>query len=261
MTLSGTRTLLVMKRFGRAGRGARAPGVAGDRDPEPLLEDLAAQGRVQGAADVRPVGRDRDEPDEGAAGEDRGRHGDVLEVAGPDPRVVGDHEVALAPVLRGVLGEERVEGPRQGADERRARDGRFGERPPLAVEHHHREVLRLADGDGVGGADHGRGGLVHDREEPAPHDLDVARRESVRLRRLVRTRLRLLPHRRPLLRLRPRPRPRGRRHRRSASRTIRRFACSSSPKRAPGGTTVVVCRSTTRAGPGKRSSGASPSRR
>ena len=195
--------------------GVAAPpaGVAGDRDPEALLEDLAAEGRVEGAPDVRPVGGDRDEPDEGAAGEDRGRHGDVLEVAGADPRVVGDDEVAFAPVRRRVLGEERVEGPGQGADEGGARDRGLGEGPSVPIEHHHREVLRLADGDGVGGADHGRRRLVHDREEPAPDDLDVARRESVLLRRRVRVRLRCLPHRRLLLRLCPRP-P-GRRHLRS----------------------------------------------
>ena len=64
------------------------------RDLDAFLEDLARLQRVLGAADVADVPDRADEADELAIAEHRRQHRDIEQMAGAEPRIVGDQHVA-----------------------------------------------------------------------------------------------------------------------------------------------------------------------
>ncbi len=86
----------------------------GDQD---ALGDQLGRAQRGCAADVRGVGHGAGERDEPSVVEDRGDHGDVGQVPGRGPRVVGDDAVALAPLVRREPVEDECrEGAHQGGE-------------------------------------------------------------------------------------------------------------------------------------------------
>ena len=92
-TWSGVRTLWRMMSCS-IGLGSPALVELQRRDPQAFLMHVARAGADAVAADVGVVDGRADIADQPLASEDRRQHGDVEEVAGRHPRVVGDDDVA-----------------------------------------------------------------------------------------------------------------------------------------------------------------------
>ena len=110
------------------------------------------------------------EADQRAAMEDRHRHGDVGQVTGGEPRVVGDDAVARLPGLLRKPFQEMLQGARQDAGEGRDAAGVFRQRVAIRIHQHGTEIVRLADDGRKGRAQQRRRGFVRDRNQPAPED-------------------------------------------------------------------------------------------
>jgi hypothetical protein len=141
------------------------------RDLDALLEDLARMQRVLGAADVADMADRTDETDQAAVAEHRGEHRDIEEMAGAEPRIVGDQHVARHQRLGRVLRQERLHGSRQAEIEHRHGARRVHQRLALGVEQLAGEILCFRDDQREGRADHREPHLVDHGDEPAPHDL------------------------------------------------------------------------------------------
>ena len=180
------------------------------------------------------------EPHDLAVPEDGRDDGDVEEVPGAEPRIVGDQHVAGLERLGRVPVEQRLHGPRQGQVEDRHRARRMRQRLALRIEELAGEILRLGDDEREGGAADGEPHLLDDGDEAAPHDLERDR-----------------------IRLRSAPPPLDGHVGRDAdircSRRRRSRCAGSGCRRRPlvaGGTIVVDSRSSTMAGPSIASPGA-----
>ena len=79
-------------------------GPAHDGDPQPLLVDLAGVGTPAPAAHVDHVGGGGEEADEVVAGEHGCRDGEVVQVTGALPGIVGDVDVARRDALGPYVG-------------------------------------------------------------------------------------------------------------------------------------------------------------
>ena len=156
-----------------------------DRYPETLLVQLARVGSEAPSADVDHVRCRGEEADEGpglvavrAAGpvravleEHRSGHGDVVEVAGALPRVVGEVHIAGAHALGPDLVDEVAQGGSHGVDvARRPGDG-LGDHAALRVEHSRREVAGLPHRRRERGPHQGQGLLFDHGDQAVPHDL------------------------------------------------------------------------------------------
>jgi hypothetical protein len=122
------------------------------------------------------------QPDHPVAVEGRRHDGQVMQVAGAEPGVVGDEVVARPHHLGRELGQEVPH--RLGHRIHMA--GRAGHclrhHPPLEVEDARAEVSRLAHRRAEGGADHGLRLLLHHGDQPVPLDLALDGGEGVLLR-------------------------------------------------------------------------------
>ncbi len=143
-----------------------------DGDLQPLLVDLTCLGRQHVAADVGRVARRRKEGHAVVPAEDRRADGDVIEMPGRLPGIVGDEDVT------GLEGFERVgtqkvsHGERHGVDVARGSRHRLGDHVAAPVEDTGREVPGLPDNRGEGRTLQGGGLLVDDADETAPADLE-----------------------------------------------------------------------------------------
>ena len=151
-------------------------GEAHDGDEDPLLVDLVRVGTEAAAADIHDVGRAGEERHQRAVAE-RGRdEGEVVQVAGALPGIVGEVDVA-AP--HGGLADRRDEvadGFRHGVHVAgRARHG-LRQHVAIGVEHASRQIARLAHGGREGRPDQCDGLFFDHRYEPVPHDLELHRR-------------------------------------------------------------------------------------
>ena len=142
------------------------------RDLDAFLENLACLERVLRAADVAHVTDRADEADELTIAEHRRQRRDVEQVPGAEPRIVGDQHVARHQRLGGIFREQRLHGTREAEIEHRHRARRVHQRLTLRVEQLAGEILRFRDDERERRADHGEPHLVHDGDEPAPHDFE-----------------------------------------------------------------------------------------
>lgn len=113
---------------------------------------------------------DSDDRDHPAVAEYRRGDRDVEQVTGAQPRIVGHQHIARTQRLDRELLEHRVDRDRQGQVEHRHRPRRMGDLPAGGIEDLAREILRLADDQREGGADHRVPALFGDVYEAAPHD-------------------------------------------------------------------------------------------
>ncbi len=145
--------------------------TAEDRDEEPLLEHRAPLGPHAEPADVDDVRRVGEEGDEAALMKGGAHHGEVVEMAGGEPGVVGDEVIPLAHRLGGIGAEEVADAFRHRVDMPRRAGHRLGDHPSVGGEDPRREIARLAHRGAEGGADHRLRLFLDHGDEPVPHHL------------------------------------------------------------------------------------------
>src|SRR5262249_35202817 len=114
-----------------------------------------------------------EEGDELAIEEGGRDHGDVVEVPGALPRIVGDVGVALRHLLAGDLPDEVEHRLRHRIDMARRAGHRLSQHLALRREATGREVARLAYGGREGGAEQRHRLLLDDGDEAVPHHLQT----------------------------------------------------------------------------------------
>ena len=142
------------------------------RDLDAFLVDLARAQGVLGAADVADMADRAGQRHQRAVAEHRRDDGDVEQVAGAEPRVVGDQHVAWLQRLGREFLEQRLHRARQGQVEHRHGARRMGQRIAARVEQIAGEVLRLGDDEREGGAADRVPHLLDHGDETAPHDFE-----------------------------------------------------------------------------------------
>ncbi len=157
-------------------------GVAGahqfhGRNLEAFLEHLARFGAADFSPDIRRMRRRCAERHQVAVAKDRLGDGNVGQVAGAEPDVVGDQHVARRELLRREVAEKMLHRCGQRADETGNALGRLHQRLARIVGDDAGEVVALAHQGREGGAHQGRGGFVHQRDQPAPEQFEGDRVE------------------------------------------------------------------------------------
>ena len=99
-------------------------------------------------------------------------NGDVEEMAGAEPGIVGDQHVAGLERFGRVALEQRFDRARQRQVEHRHGARRMRERFALGIEQFAGEILRLRNDQREGGAADRQPHLLDDVDEAAPHDLE-----------------------------------------------------------------------------------------
>ena len=142
-----------------------------DRHAQPLLEHLAAVGPEAAPADVHHVHRRSEQPHRPVAEKRRRHQREVVQVAGSQPRVIGEVVIACPHLLDRETREEM-------ADRRRHRvhvPGRAGhslrQHPPLEIEHPGGEVAGFTHARAERGAQQRLRLLLDDGDQAVPHDL------------------------------------------------------------------------------------------
>ena len=200
-----------------------------DRDPQPLLVDLARLGREHVAADVGRVAGRGEEGHAVVAAEDRRADGDVVELPRRLPGVVGDQHVAGPQRVERVGAQEVAHGEGHRVDVARRAGHRLGDHVAAAVE----------DARPRGRRPRARSSVNAVRCSAAACSLTTPMRRFQQTSRVTGS-----MHRRPRL---------PARHLTSSTTSVGR---SSTRQRAPGPMTAVDSRSSTMAGPSKRVAGA-----
>ena len=100
-------------------------------------------------------------------------HGDVVEVAGAEPGIVGDDDVAGLQRFGRIALQHVAQRDRRAADERRHAEGALRDGVGLGVEHHAGEIVALVDDGRERGAHQRRDDLVDERDQPVPHDAEA----------------------------------------------------------------------------------------
>ncbi len=141
-------------------------------DAQALLENLVRFAGEDLAADVGGVAEVAEVGDDLAVAEDRGEDGEVVELAGGHPGVVGDEDVAVGQGVWRVGGEEMANAGGHGVDVAGGAGQRLGHHLAAGVEDAAGQVLRFAHDGAEGGAHQGRLLLVGNGEEAVPEDLE-----------------------------------------------------------------------------------------
>ena len=152
---------------------------AHDGDVESLLEDIPPVRCHPPSADVDDMagaGEQRHDPAVAEGGRDEG---EVVQMAGAFPRIVGQEHVAFLHRPDGEAFEEVPDRARHRIDMPRRAGDRLGEHPPLGVEHPRRQIARLAGRGGESGPDERLGLFLDHRDQAVPHQLQADRRERV----------------------------------------------------------------------------------
>ena len=144
-----------------------------DREAQALVIDLRRRRAEARAADVGQMRDAERVGDDAALAEHGPHHGDVVEVAGAEPGIVGDDDVAGLQRLGGIALQHVAQRDRRAADEHRHAEGALRDRVGLGVEHHAGEVVALVDDGGERGAHQRRDDLVDDRDQAVPHDAEA----------------------------------------------------------------------------------------
>ena len=142
-----------------------------DRHAQPLFVHLPAVGPEAASADVHHVHGRREQPHRPLAEKSRRHQREVVQVAGPEPRIVGEVVIACAHLLHRVTSEEM-------ADRRRHRvhvPGRAGhglrQHAALEIEHAGGQIAGFAHARAERGAQQRLGLLLDDGDQAVPHDL------------------------------------------------------------------------------------------
>ena len=124
-----------------------------DRDAQPLFEDFPRFGGKNPPADVGAMAGVGEQGDQLAVLEDRRGDGDVVDLPGGLPRIVGDQHVARRQPVRRKRREKMFHRCRHGVDMAGRAADRLRDHPPLGVEHAAGQVLAFAHDGAEGGAD------------------------------------------------------------------------------------------------------------
>ena len=144
-----------------------------DRDSHAFLVHLTGLG-AGSMADVDDVAVDEEaDNDVSRRITEDGLDGDVVEVAGALPRIVGDVDVAWIDAFRTDVVDEVADRGRHRVHMAGGAGDGLGDHSALPVEHAGRQVTGLADRRREGGTDQGEGLFLDDRDEPVPHHLVV----------------------------------------------------------------------------------------
>ncbi len=158
------------------GAGARE---AHQRDIDALLQDVARVGGHAAAADIDHVTGAGEERHHLAAPEGRRDEGEVVQMAGALPRIVGEKDVAIGHCLDRELRQEVPDRARHRVDMAGRAGHRLREHGAVEVEHAGGEVASLAGRGGEAGANEGERLLLDHRNEAVPHQLHADRRQRI----------------------------------------------------------------------------------
>ena len=147
-----------------------------------FLEHFACIGRAHFAADVGCVRHRTGKAHQFALQKYRLGAGDVGQVPGTEPDIVGNQHVAGFQRLHRKLIQKMFDGARHRADERRNTVGGLRQRAPARIRQHTRKVIRFAHDGRERGAHQSRGGFIDDGDEARPQHLQ---RDSVKFHKYL----------------------------------------------------------------------------
>ena len=127
---------------------------------------------------MRGVG---EQPDDAAVVKGWGDYGEVVQMAGAEPGVVGDVVIAVAHGVGWEFVQEVADALGHGVDVTGRAGDRLRHHATVQIEDAGGQVAGLAHRGGERGADHGLGLLFHHGDQPVPHDLAVDLRKRVGL--------------------------------------------------------------------------------
>ena len=143
------------------------------RDRQPLLVHLAAVWSHTEPADIDDMDRAGEEPHRLGAQKGRADHGQIVQVAASQPRIIRDVMVAGPHGLQREGVEEMLDRRRHRIDVAGGAGDRLRQHVAVAVEHTGREVARLAHRRRERGAHQGLRLFLDHGDQPRPHDLHV----------------------------------------------------------------------------------------
>ena len=141
----------------------------------PSLEDLLRVRAEPPAAHVGDVAGAGEEGDAGALPEHGRHHGEIVEMAGAVPGVVGEQHIPRGQFGERVFLQELAHRRRHGVDVPGGPGDRLGEHCTARVEYARREVAGLPYYRGEGGAHQRLRLFLHDGQQPVPDQLDADR--------------------------------------------------------------------------------------
>ncbi len=144
-----------------------------DRNEDALFINLVRIRPKTAATDIDHVCRAGEISDKRAVAEARRNDGEVVQVAGPFPRIVGDIDITFEDVLRPDIADEVTDGFRHGVDMAGRTGDRLGDHQAAAIEDAGGQVARFTYAGRESRADEGDGLLFDDGDQPVPHDLHV----------------------------------------------------------------------------------------
>ena len=125
---------------------------------------------------MRGVG---EQADDGAVVEGGCDDGQVVQVTGAEPGIVGDVVIARLHRVGGKFAQEMADAFRHGVDVTGRAGDRLRHHASVQVEDAGGKVAGLAHRGGERGADHGLRLFLHHRDQAVPHDLAVDLRKSI----------------------------------------------------------------------------------
>ena len=148
-------------------------GQARDRHVQTFLVDLPAIRPKAAPTDIDDMAGTGEQSDQTIVVEGRCHDREIVQVAGPLPRIVGDENIAFAHRVDGEFLKEKPDTGGHRVDMTRGAGDRLGEHPPSGVENPGGQVASLAGGSAERGADQGLGLFLDHRDQAVPLDLHV----------------------------------------------------------------------------------------
>ena len=142
-----------------------------DRQVKPFFVDARRIRTKATPADVDDMRGTGKEADQLATVKRRRDHGDVMQMARPLPRVVGDINVALKDVLPPDAADKMRHRVGHGVDVAGRAGDRLRQHLTVGIIDPGREIARLAHRGRKGGAHQRLRLFLNDRDQPVPHDL------------------------------------------------------------------------------------------
>ena len=105
--------------------------------------------------------------------------GQVVQMAGAEPGIVGDVVIARLHRVGGELAQEMADAFRHRVDVARRAGDRLRHHAAVQIEDAGGQIAGLAHRGGERGADHGLRLFLHDGDQAVPHDLAMDLRERV----------------------------------------------------------------------------------
>jgi hypothetical protein len=148
-----------------------------DGNVDTLLVDLARIGPEAEAADIDHVAGGREQRHHASVLEGRRHHGEVVQVTGAHPGIVGDIDVALFHAGNGKLLQEETHRCGHGVHVTGGPGDRLGEHAAVEIEDSRGKITGLAHGVGEGRANERLRLLLDHSDQSVPHELVVNLRE------------------------------------------------------------------------------------